>query len=64
MPTAWEPIEDPGQLKDTRLRLMLSHWTAAAAAVEAPVLPLAGPDRLIDRLPGLRILDTPGGSGN
>ncbi len=43
---------------------MLSPWTAAAAAVEAPVLPLAGPDRLIDRLPGLRILDTPGGSGN
>lgn len=159
MPTTWEPIEDPGQLKDVRLRLLLSRWTAEAApgripskdfvdparlgelmgwlflyrverdplrflyllcgpkvvrrvgidmtgkyvdehpdpavrggilanltavattgrphrrrsirqvldhavTVEALVLPLAGPDRIIDHLLGLQILDTPGGSGN
>lgn len=36
MPTTWEPIEDPGQLKDVRLRLMLSHWSAAAAIGRIP----------------------------
>jgi len=31
MTTTWLPIVDPGQLKDFRLRLLLAHWSAAAA---------------------------------
>lgn len=31
MTTTWAPIVDPGQLKDIRLRLLLAHWSAAAA---------------------------------
>lgn len=43
MTTTWASIEDPGQLGDVRLRLLLSHWKEAANSGRTP------PREFVDR---------------
>jgi hypothetical protein len=44
--TTWTPIDDPYELNDVRLRLLLSHWTAAAANGRLPSTAMIDPRKL------------------
>ncbi|MBM3547779.1 MAG: PAS domain-containing protein [Alphaproteobacteria bacterium] len=44
----WEAIETPAQLKDVRLRMLLAHWTEAAADGRMPTPDIIDPIKLGD----------------
>ena len=46
--SAYAPIDDPNQLNDIRLRMLLAHWTAAAANGRLPGQDFVDPRRLGD----------------
>ncbi|MBM3532871.1 MAG: PAS domain-containing protein [Alphaproteobacteria bacterium] len=42
----WTPVEDESRLKDSRLRLMLTHWSAAIRNGKPPTKEIVDPDKL------------------
>jgi hypothetical protein len=45
---AWTPVEDGSELKDIRLRRMLSHWLAVKMHGQLPSKDIVDPDKLGD----------------
>lgn len=46
--STWTPIDDPSQLADIRLRMLLAHWSAAAAGGRLPTQDIIDPVKLGD----------------